>query len=201
MATSVNIVDEIKKYERRLKFPEEALGKELAEPIPTAVSGSRKLLYSTQADQVMSLNTPEVPFLQTGYENEFGHKSTSFKQYHGDDLVILDKVDKFNWIPNHHYFLLTYNANKNIIDVVERCSYLHITESYGYDQNTKYLDSLGIGSKIRTGDIYLKSKGFDEYNNRMDGVNLLVTYAAISDTTEDAIVLSESCAKRLSSQL
>lgn len=201
MATSVNIVDEIKKYERRLKFPEEVLGKELAEPIPTAVSGSRKLLYSTQADQVMSLNTPEVPFLQTGYENEFGHKSTSFKQYKGDDLVILDKVDKFNWIPNHHYFLLTYNANKNIIDVVERCSYLHITESYGYDQNTKYLDSLGIGSKIRTGDIYLKSKGFDECNNRMDGVNLLVTYAAISDTTEDAIVLSESCAKRLSSPL
>ena len=66
-----SVLDQLKEVEKRIDYPEQRLGKELAEPFPAAVSGGRKLLYASQAEQAMSLVRPEVPFIQTGYEGIF----------------------------------------------------------------------------------------------------------------------------------
>lgn len=194
------VLDQLKDVERRIDYPEQRLGKELAEPFPAAVSGARKLLYAAQAEQAMSLINPEIPFIQTGYENEFGQRSTSFKRYDFNGIVV-GKVEKFQFKPGWIYYILIYLPETNELDMIERKPFMHRIEEYGYNVDAEYLDNLTIGSKINKNDVYMKSTSFDKYNNRMDGVNLLTTYLATNLTTEDAIIISESGAKKLSSNL
>lgn len=197
---SINLTERIKEIETRLPYPEKRLGKELTEPFSASISGSRKILYSTQSEQAMQLINAEVPYIQTGYENEFGRRSSSFIQY-DSDAEVLDKIEKFTTMPGHHYFLIVHRKKDNKLDIIERVSYEHITETYGYYYDTKYLDRLNIGEKIKDKDVVLKSVSFDEFNNRMDTINALTMYVATNFTTEDAIIVSESCAKKFTSPL
>jgi hypothetical protein len=89
----------------------------------------------------------------------------------------------------------------NQLHVVERISYKHITESNGYLYDNKFLDSLRPTCVVPKGTVIKKSTGFDEYNNRMDGINLLTAYLSSDKSMEDGIVLSESAAKRFDSPL
>ena len=195
-----SVISQLKEIEKRLDYPEQRLGKELAEPFPAAVSGARKLLYASQTEQAMSLVQPEVPFIQTGYENEFGHRSTSFKQL-GFNCKVIGKIEKFSFNPGWHYFLIVYNEEENKLSVLERTSYQHRIEEYGYNNDVVYLDNKQLGDTLNKGDVWIKSTSFDEFNNRMDGVNLLCTYLATNLTTEDAIIISESGAKKMASNL
>ena len=195
-----SVLDQLKEVEKRIDYPEQRLGKELAEPFPAAVSGARKLLYASQAEQAMSLVRPEVPFIQTGYENEFGRRSTSFKEAPMRGIVV-GKIEKFQFKPGWHYYLIVYLPETNRLDLIERKSYEHRVEEYGYDVDASYLDNLKLGDEIQKNDVYMKSTSFDEFNNRMDGINLLTTYLATNLTTEDAIIISQSGAKKLTSNL
>lgn len=195
-----SVLQQLKEVDSRLEYPEQRLGKELAEPFPAAVSGARKLLYASQTEQAMSLIHPEVPFIQTGYENEFGRRSTSFKELGFDGLVV-GKIEKFSFKPGWHYYLLVYIPDQNKLTVLERVSYHHRTEEYGYNNDVVYLDNKELNDTLKRGDVWIKSTSTDEYNNRMDGVNLLTTYLATNLTTEDAIIISESGAKKMASNL
>ena len=195
-----SVLDQLKEVEKRIDYPEQRLGKELAEPFPAAVSGARKLLYASQTEQAMSLVRPEVPFIQTGYENEFGRRSTSFKEAPMNGIVV-GKIEKFQFKPGWHYYLIVYLPETNSLDLIERKSYEHRIEEYGYNVDTSYLDHLKLGDEIHKNDVYMKSTSFDEFNNRMDGINLLTTYLATNLTTEDAIIISQSGAKKLTSNL
>lgn len=195
-----SVLAQLKEVDKRIDYPEQRLGKELAEPFPAAVSGARKLLYSSQTEQAMSLIHPEVPFIQTGYENEYGRRSTSFKEL-GFDGVVVNKIEKFSFNPGWHYYLLVYVPDQNKLTVLERVTYHHRTEEYGYNNDVVYLDSKQLDDKLKKGDIWIKSTSTDEFNNRMDGVNLLTTYLATNLTTEDAIIISKSGAKKMASNL
>lgn len=195
-----SVLAQLKEVDKRIDYPEQRLGKELAEPFPAAVSGARKLLYSSQTEQAMSLIHPEVPFIQTGYENEYGRRSTSFKEL-GFDGVVVNKIEKFSFNPGWHYYLLVYVPDQNKLTVLERVTYHHRTEEYGYNNDVVYLDSKQLDDKLKKGDVWIKSTSTDEFNNRMDGVNLLTTYLATNLTTEDAIIISKSGAKKMASNL
>lgn len=200
MAGSLNLEDRINEVRQRLSTPEQVLGKELIQPFPTSSSGSRKIMYSVHSEQAMALCNPEVPFIQTGFENEYGRRSTSFQQAEQNKRV-LDKVEKYGINPGHEYYLIVYNEESNTLDLIHKCDYKYITESFGYQINNSYLDSLAPGSIIEKDTVISKSKGFDKYNNRMDGINVLLMYMAQNKTTEDAIEISESCAKKFRSPL
>ncbi len=195
----VNLSKEVEEVNSRLRIPEQRCGKELVMPFPSASSGSRKLLHGTQSEQAMPLTNAEVPIIQTGFENEFGRRSTSFRELDFNGKIV-GKIQKYQSRPGHKYYLLVIRDD-NVLDVIERTSYKHITETFGFRYNTNYLDNLSIGSKVNKGEVYLKSSGFDDYNNRMDGINTLTMYLALNHTTEDAIIVSESIAKKFSSPL
>ena len=42
-----SVLDQLKEVEKRIDYPEQRLGKELAEPFPAAVSGARQLSYAS----------------------------------------------------------------------------------------------------------------------------------------------------------
>lgn len=200
MANILNLFDEIERAKQRIDIPEQVLGKELIQPFPANSSGNRKIMYSVHSEQSMALCNPEVPFIQTGFENEFGTRSTSFKTAE-QRKVILDKVERYAMTPGHEYFLIVHNEETNTLDVIQRIGYKYITESFGYLINNSKLDDMVIGSVIDKGEVINKSDGFDDYNNRMDGINVLLMYVAKNKTTEDAIEISKSCAKKFKSPL
>lgn len=146
------------------------------------------------------LMSGEKAIIETGYEIRFGDYSSSITRADGDYCVV-GKISKFSFAPNHHYWLILRDTKQNRLDVVERISYHHITESYGYLYNNEYMDSLSIGDFIPNNTIVQKSLAFDEYNNRKDGVNFNVVYMALDDNMEDSIIFSDEAAGKLTSPL
>lgn len=195
---AINSLEQMTLEAARIKKEEHLLGKDLLQPNTFSVSGSRKLLFSTQLDQKLPLLNPEPPLVQTGYENQLGMLSSSFLTADAD-YMILKKILKYSFTPDH-YYLITKNAETNEIGIIERRSYTHNTESYGYLNNCSFIDSLEEGSGIiPKGTVYQKSTAFDEYNNRQDGVNLLTLHLANDKVKEDGIVVSKSAARKLAS--
>lgn len=210
--TSKNMnVDRVQtEMNERIKKPEHILGRSLIQPFCNTNSGSRKLMHSTHLEQRLALLNPEVPIIQTGYENEFG-KYASSVQTADDDLVVLKKIQKFTDNPNHHYFLIVQNTRTGELDYIEKINYEFITETYGYLFNNDKLDKLepidpssqniDDSNIINKGEIYKKSMAYDEFNNRRDGVNLLTAYLSTEKNTEDSVIISEEAKKKLSSPL
>ena len=199
MANMINIEDQINESIKDLPNHNYMLGRSLAQPFKAANSCSRGLMYSIHYEQSMPLLHAETPIIQTGYQNEFGRNSTSFVTAESD-YTILHKINKFEG-KNDHYYLITYDKINNMYDVIERISYNYNTESYGYLWDNSRLDCLSPGNEIKKGSCIKTSKGFDEYGNKMDGVNLVTAYIATSHNTEDSIEMSRSAAKKLASPL
>lgn len=195
----LNLEQDIKAVDQRIKTPEERLGKELLMPFSPSSSGARKIMFSTHLDHRMQLINAEVPLISTGFENDTGKRASMFTvaDY---DAEIIAKIPKYSTNPNICYYMIILKDNGEL-DVLNRISYNHITETYGYLFNNEYLDSKKIGDTINRNDVLQKSRSFDDYDNRMDGINLLTTYLACSCNTEDAILISESAAKKFVSPL
>lgn len=174
---------------------ERMIGVGLNMPFENTNSAARKNMFASQYQQKVCLVDPESPYLSTGYENLFGHHSSSFvksdREWH-----VFARIEKFANNPGHHYYLIVIDDNNNM-DIIERVSYYHSTETYGFMYDNTYLDSLRQGSTIPEGRTIKKSKSFDHYDNYMSGKNLRVAYIADASTTEDAIEVSRSAAKAL----
>lgn len=195
----LNLRDEFKD----IKFdnPDQMLVKGSMMPFNASNSGSRKLMFGTHLEQRLGLINPQVPYIQTGHEMEFGLHSSSYTLA-DRDYYVFDRVQKFTKQPNHHFFLICLDHQDRRICVFEKKKYKHVTESYGY----LYADDTVInfvepGHTIVKGTPIMKSKAFDAHDNRMDGVNLLTAYTSLEENMEDAIIMSESAAKMLSSPL
>ncbi|MGL5751902.1 MAG: hypothetical protein ACRCXT_15330, partial [Paraclostridium sp.] len=196
---NLNIIEDIIARGNELESLEDAYGRCLQMPFTATVSGSRRLLYTQQSEQgIMCINS-EVPLLQTGHEIRFGDYASSLIKA-DQNYKVLGKVPKFSFNPDHHYYLIVQGDN-GLIDVIERISYKHITESYGYLYDNKGLDCIDIGDSIPSNYTVRKSLAYDEYNNRKDGINLLTTYMACEYTKEDGIIISESAREKLYSPL
>lgn len=197
--SNLNVIEDVKKRGEELKSKEQMYGKLLMMPLVSSNSGSRRIMFATQTEHVIIPSEPEPALLHTGFENEFGKHSSSFTVA-DRDYVVVAKISKFSFNPDHHYFLIVQSSNGEY-GVIERVSYKHITETYGYMFNNSTIDSLKVGSVIPEGKVIHKSTAFDEDNNRQDGVNLITTYLACEHTKEDGIIISESAAKKLASPL
>ena len=160
------------------------LGRTLLMPFRPANSGSRALMHVIHSEHHMPLENAEVPLVQTGYETEFGRCSTSHIVADADYRVIM-RIDKFTFNKNH-YFLILQNMENGVYDMIERVSYRHNTESYGYLWNNTKLDELAdnIGSIVPRGTVLKMSRGFDEYGNKKNGVNLITLYVSSAQNME-----------------
>lgn len=194
-----NLEQEIEKAASNLPSNDYLLGRMLLQVFRGANSGSRCLMDSVHIEQHMTLSKPEVPIIQSGYETEYGQTSTSYKETK-HDYDIIAKINKFSF-RNNHYFLIIRNRDTGEYDYIERKTYTHNTESYGYTHNNRIIDSFKIGDVIKKGTPILKSNGFDDYNNKMNGTNLLTMYLSCDQNMEDSIILSKSAAKKLETNL
>ena len=143
--------------------------------------------------QALVPNNPEVPGVSTGYEHMFGEYSTSY--YKTDrKYTVIRKIKKYD---NDVYTLLVQDKHGEY-DIIERRGVKHLAESYGYKINNDEIDSYSQGDKIKKDKVLYRSPCMDEYGNYMYGVNAKCCYVVSQETIEDAIVVSESFAKKLS---
>jgi len=199
MGNDLNIMQQVDEYTKDLPDYNYALGRTLMQPFKPANSGSRALMYSIHTEQHMVLNNAEVPIIQTGYETEFGRKSNSYVE-NDKNLKILFKINKFDFT-NKHYYLIVQDVDTGMYDVIERVSYNYNTESYGFWWNNERLDNLKVGDILHNKDVIKTSIGFDEYTNKMNGVNLLTLYLSCAQNMEDSVIISETAAKKLETVL
>ena len=195
----INIDKQINDAVKNLPDENYMLGRTLLQPFKPANSGSRALMSSIHAEHFMVLSHGEVPIIQTGFETEFGRNSTSYITSDANYRVIA-KINNFSF-NNNHYYLIIQDVETGVYDVIERVTYKHNTESYGYMWDNSRLDALSIGSTIRKGDIIKTSTGFDEYGNKMNGVNLVTMYLSCAQNMEDSIIISETAAQKLETNL
>lgn len=193
----MGVIEDVQERASKLRNYEQMLGKGLYMPNNPTNAGQRSLMWSTMMEQTILCTNPKVPLLGTGYEVKYGKESSSFiRAKH--DMKVIAKIDKFSFIPNYHYFLIVQDLVTGKYSFIERTIASHSTESYGFLNNNDKIDSYHVGSIIQENDVIKKSNGFDEFNNRMDGVDLITTYMANELTKEDAILMSKSAAKKMS---
>lgn len=198
---TINLEDDfMRDLRERLPEYDVILGKGSMMPFNDTNSGARKILFGTQREHVIPITNGEVAYIQTGTEQQFGEYSSSMIRAESDGQVIA-KIPKFSNMPDYHYFLIIINDRTGQLDIIERVSYKHITESYGYMINNDILDSLKVGDRIIKNQVLQKSVCYDKYNNRKDGINALTAYISLGQTEEDGIVISEPFAKRISTPL
>lgn len=192
--------DKMKDVSDTIETPEHMLGKGLLQPFNGNNSGARKIMFSIHSDHKFPLMGGEKAIIETGYEDKFGDYSSSITRANSD-YVVIGKISKFSFAPNHDYWLILLDQKNKRLDTIHRISYHSNTESYGFLYNNNYLDSLMVGNPIPEGTICQKSIAFDDYNNRKDGMNFNVVYYATDDNMEDSIIFSDVAAAKLSSPL
>ena len=196
---AINIDKQIQDVVKDLPDNNYMLGRTLMQPFKPANSGSRALMNSIHVEHLMVLSSGEVPIVQTGYETEFGRNSTSFVTA-DHNYKVLHRIYKF-FFNRNHYYLILQNLDTGEYDVIERVTYKHNTESYGYMWDNSRIDNLQIGSVINAGDVVKTSIGYDEYGNKMNGVNLVTLYLSCGQNMEDSIIISETAAQKLETNL
>lgn len=196
----INIKEQIDESIKDLKDYNYMLGRTLMQPFRPANSGSRALMNAVHTEQLMTLNHSEVPIVQTGYETEFGRNSTSFVSNGSSPYKVIAKVNKFDYT-DIHYYLIVQNLDTEEYDIIERVSYNYNTESYGFLWDNNRLDKLQPGSIIEPNSVIKTSIGYDEYYNKMNGVNLTTIYLSCGQNMEDSVIISETAAKKLETSL
>ena len=197
----MGFVEEVNKSAEQLDSLEGMLGKGLNIPYNPTNSGARKIMNGTHQSHTLVLTRGEVPYVMTGFENRFGERSSSILKV-DTDYEVVAKISKFSYAPNHHYFLIVRDLNKPELDIIERVSYNHRTEMYGYLHNNTIMDSYATpGMIIPKGEVIRRSTGFDQFGNKTNGRNINVMYEALDDNMEDSVVISDYCSKILSAPL
>ena len=197
---SNNFAAEVAEAEGRLATKEQMLAKGLVQPFTDSTSGVRKLMFAVHIEQALPLLKPEVPFVQTGYENRYADRSSSIITT-DSDYVVEAKICKFSTDPQREYILILRDVHTNKLKMQKRVSYVHTTETYVYLYNNSVMDTLEVGYNIPRGTIIRKSTAYDDYMNSCSGVNLLAAYIATDITMEDGMLISETAQKKLTAPL
>jgi len=167
---------------------------------PGYISASRNIMFTSHLRQFVNLNKPDFPKVLTNYENLVGKHSTGYFKPK-NDLIVVDKIPKFNDIndANHLYLLFLYDKKTNTYSVIQKKIVEDLTEKFGFKYKNDLMDSKSIGDKIQGGKTLYSSTSYDEDDNYNYGRNIKFMYLLENNTIEDAIKCSESLSKEMTS--
>lgn len=162
------------------------------------ISSSRNILFNLHLEQGIVLEEPEFPRVFTNYENEVGRYSSSYWKAE-KPMEIVAKIPKFKGKGNMNYLLVLKEVGSKYYTVIERKVGEHLTESYCFLFNNDVIDGKREKDVIQEGEILYRSTSFDKDMNYRYGLNGKCVYLIENNTIEDAILCSESFAKRMKS--
>jgi DNA-directed RNA polymerase beta subunit len=146
--------------------------------------------------QCIQIDGAEPPLVFSGFENQVGKFSTGYKEIKGD-WKIIKKINK----NKYNYVLIVQNTeDKNQYDILYRTNDSWLTEHFGYKNKNEVMDKYSEDEIIPNGEIIHRNMNYDDEMNFQYGRNLNAVYLPYAGfTNEDAIVISESTAKNMSS--
>ena len=162
--------------------------------------GTMNIKHHTQH---LTINNPEFPFLYDGKENVMGLNS-SYINITDKDYKVISICKKYNELmKGKPYFALyfLYNEKDDEYKVYERKEVEDLTENFGFSYNNDYIDNLEEGDFVEKGTRLNAATSYDEYNNAGIGVNGRLIHAIHPAVQDDAILISESFAKRMMSNV
>lgn len=166
-------------------------------------SGANNVMRATMNikhhTQHLTIDTPEFPFVYEGKENLAG-KHSSFYAKADKDYKVINIIKKYNNLLKGKcnialYFL--HNAKENSYRLIERKEVENLTENFGFNYKNDFLDNAEIGETIQKDTILYTSTSYDSDMNVSIGVNARILYGVHPSVQDDAIIISESFAKRM----
>lgn len=167
---------------------------------PGLISSSRNIMLTSHLRQFVNLQNGEIPRVLTNYEDVVGSYSTSYDVAE-EDYIIKRKILRYQDIESsdQQYMVFMYDQENDRFHVVTNKKVENLTEKYGYEYNTDYLDQRDEGDRVAKGDVYIKSKSYDDEMHYMYGLNATYMYGIDNRTIEDAVTVSTSLSKRMTS--
>lgn len=168
---------------------------------------SRMYMFTSHLKQALSLLEPDVPRLQTGFENTVGKYNRAYKQLKGH-WTVKQIIPKFT-LPKEIqddpegraiqiYMVVLYNEDTDTYEMIEKPVAENLTEKFGYLYNTTFMENLQEGDRL-VDPILFKSTAYDDHMNYRYGKNARVYYSTSTDTIEDAIVVRRGWAEHVKS--
>jgi len=172
------------------------LAEELLVPNANKTDGNRLTMWCSHATQGVTHKYAEPPLMYTNFEDQVGeHSRIGYKEV-DDDYLIVKKIFRNDF----NYVVVLQSRTTGKFHVMTRTECQWLTEHYGYKWNNALIDELEEGDEFEKGDIAYANDCYDEQMNFGFGVNLNAAYFTYKNLTlEDAIVISESAAKKLTS--
>lgn len=149
--------------------------------------------------QHLTIDNPEFPFVYDGKENLMGEYS-SFYTKTDKEYKVMYVVKKYEELLKGKSKIALYFLHCSKDDswkLVERKEVENLTENFGFEYKNDYLDNAEIGEIIPKDTVLSTSTSYDENMNVSVGVNGRILYAAHPGAQDDAIIVSESFAKRM----
>ena len=171
---------------------------------PQHTDAARCVMFSSHLNQRVVLLNTESPIMMTNYENVVGDNSSfSKKAEHNYEVVHI--ISKFKDIDTEEarkvqpMLFFVYNKDEHCYDVIDRVNVEDLTEKYGFQYDTSGIDKFQVGDSIDKGTQLVRPTSYDKYGNYGYGRNIRFMYQVDNDTIEDAVVISESLAKSMTS--
>ena len=198
--STLNLKEALEQKEKEYSFCDDLFGMTLLTN-PGYISSSRSLMFTSHLRQFVNLVNPDIPKVFTNYENSVGKLSTGYYEAK-HNYEVYAKIPRFTTegLDNHLYLMFIYDKKHDKYDVITKSVVENLTEKFGYGYNTEVMDNKDVGDEIDKGEVLYRSTSYDEDMNYRYGTNVKVMYALDNNTIEDAIICSESFAKRLVSK-
>lgn len=158
----------------------------------TSTDSARMYMFTSHVKQILTLLNPDIPRIQTGFENKIGSYSTAYKYLDGS-WTVKDIIKKYPDKDTSIFLVVLYNKKKDLYDMIESPVAQSLTEKFGYVFNLDKMRSLSVGDRIKNEVLY-KSTSFDSHMNYRYGKNAKVFYSTSTDTLEDAVVVRKGWA-------
>lgn len=197
---NLNLKEALDAKEKEFSFTDDIFSMTLLTN-PGYISSSRNIMFTSHLRQFVNLINPDIPKVFTNYENLVGKNSTGYYKSKRK-LQVIDKIPRFDTdgLENHLYLLFTYDEEKDRYDVITKKIVEDLTEKFGYAYVNDNMDTKEPGDVIKKDEVLYTTTSYDEDLNYRYGTNVKVMYTIEPNTIEDAIVCSESFAKRMVSK-
>lgn len=192
-------------YLNNAKVPMQLLGLAPAlNPLVDHTSAQRLMMWSSHVTQTQVLHGCEFPRVYSGFEQMVGRYEYNTTE-RDQDIQILQVIPKFVInsgvfpINDNPYHTIVYRGcDDNKVGYFQLEKFTMRSDGYGYmNKLTPNVQLLSRGTFIPK-DVKLSTSPTHDGNKYMMGTNLRAAYMSLPQVTEDAFVISESAARKLS---
>jgi hypothetical protein len=193
VASNINLKDALLEADEKYEHDIEKLFGYALLGFPQNTDSSRQLMFASHEKQYLVLDNPDIPRVQTGYENAFGKRSSGYLKLDGEWEVqdVIRKYDKGQVIT-----IVLYNKDTDTYDMIESPVVENLTEKFGFTYDTSVIDSLKPGDTVKDQILY-KSTSYDKYMNYRYGKNAKIYFSTSPDTLEDALTVRRGWAEQI----